>query len=404
MTLKILKTLSGLILIASISIYLVLNNEETVNVYFTESFQQQLPLGVALLISFVVGILIASFAAILYGIRFALKERKYKNTIRNFSELQNMLLAGRSARVGEDFSKALLLFRKAAKYSPEDPIAKIELAKTQLEQKEFSEALKTLDYIRARYPENLEVLTLSGLLNEKLNNKTAAIDNYNLVLERQFSTQASRRAMSLSDELGRYDEALEYAALLERQGFPETEKKSEILFHQIMKNDSEPARYKELKTLLKAYPQCSLVLKELAYLEEKNQNEKEAAQYLLKEAQSAKTLESWDALIAFWLRAKKPENALNIANKAIEESTKNDEKMAAKLAKLRLCLSLGMFDETNSLIEQLQNEMSLLNEETKQAFYYLRSLNAALLGDREFAIENMQKHDSIARNDVQASH
>ena len=70
-------------------------------------------------------------------------------------------------------------------------------------------------------PKNIEVLFRAAELNSRLKNKTAAIDNLALILAQFPSRQAAGLARALSEELGRYDDALEYQEQLEAMGSQE---------------------------------------------------------------------------------------------------------------------------------------------------------------------------------------
>ncbi|MDD4071168.1 MAG: tetratricopeptide repeat protein [Desulfobacterales bacterium] len=81
-----------------------------------------------------------------------------------------------------DLDNALMSLKKAVEKDPESVVLKRELALVYIEQKDSANAMKMIDQILSRHPEDIDTLILSGNLRQSLGDVETAEKNYEKIL------------------------------------------------------------------------------------------------------------------------------------------------------------------------------------------------------------------------------
>ena len=203
------RLLSILILVA-VAVYIVIVNRETATFTLGGSWSTSANLGVLLLSSFSFGILVASIVALFFGFRSWLRERKLYSIDRQRQSFIEGLIKARSISASHEWRKARDYWLSLSRKDPSDIIAQIEISRSLENSGELSEALRAIETVRSSHPENIEVLFRAFELQKQLGNSTAALDNLALILGKQPCLRAASEARTLSENLGRIADALEY--------------------------------------------------------------------------------------------------------------------------------------------------------------------------------------------------
>lgn len=350
---------TAIILLIALTIYLVIANASSVSLVLSPNLTLETPLGVVLVGAFLAGIVTASAVSFLASLRRAVRDRAMRAAHERERKDFEKLLDARAALVSGDLRKARILLERIVKTEPHNLLARLELVSCYEGLNEMDNALSLLDETRTRFPKRIEVLARAAELNEKAGNKTAALDNYQLIIAAAPTRQAVERAMNLAEELGHYGDALDFYNMLGNYEAQDPRDGARIAFKRITNWDNaapEVLRDK-LTALTKTFPQAVEANQYLATLLAREGRIKEAAQQMVKAAKAAGTPEAWHALTLFWLEHKQPENALSAARTAIAEVSR-EHRVAAELILAKLYLDLGRYEEADRLLNQIEQSLA----------------------------------------------
>jgi len=321
--------------------------------------------GVILLGAFFLGVITSTIGAVIFGMRAWVREKKLIHQEKSRMSFFQTIVEARGFISSGEWGKARDLWERfIRKENPEvvDVVARVELAKALEGSGDRLEALRVLDAARANHPENIEVLFTAANLNLALGNKTAALDNLALVLYQHPNRRAAEMARELSEELGRFEDALEYHKLLAKlDGQREADTRlfiARIDYKILLRNfgGSAETLKPQLYSYLKSHPSYAPALERLALLEESEGKIDEAADLFVRAAKASQSPIYWRECVKLWLRNKKPDRAIAAAKTARNE-TSGTLKLNCELDLVRLFISLHMFEEAKKALETLQSSI-----------------------------------------------
>lgn len=365
------KLIVSILLILS-SAYFVAKNGAPISVQLWSSKTIEVQSGVALLVAFLVGMLCASVIGLFFGLRSYLRERALlAQDERRQSYLKTIASARSMAAIGKP-EQALTLWEKVIQKEPNYALARIELAKALQQLGRPAEALKALDEARIKEPENLEVLFTAATLNDQLGNKTAAIDNLAIVLYHNPSKRAAEYACKLSEELERFQDALEYHArvrqlessartkLLSKEEserrWIDTQARLELKLLEKEHPEKSSENLPFFRQLARKYPDSPAVNRVLAAREKSLGNIEQAAQVLVAAAGKSRELPLWLEASELWTENNKPDRAIATLKSAVNEC-KTEKRVQAEIALIRLLMRFEIFDECQQRIERVLGEL-----------------------------------------------
>ncbi|NDC37900.1 MAG: DUF1049 domain-containing protein [Proteobacteria bacterium] len=328
-------------------LYIVLLNRDPVTVHLGRENTISAMSGVVLIATFSLGILLAAFVGVFFGLRSYLREQRL-----HAKERQRKALRYAASR---EWNKARAEYEQLIRRHRHDVISRVELSRVVEGQGDLREALRLVDAARAESPQDVEVLLRAAELNLQLKNKTAATDNLALVLASQPNKYAARLARDLSEELERYDDALEYQEQLDSLGYEgdESERlKSRIRFKKILKEQADQDQLKEALSAFARRESSSPALEKLAELCLEAGDRAEAAQHLAKVARQEGSVEALLRADDLWLELNQPEQALATI-RATAKATDGTARVAVELELIRTLITLRMLDEAKSAITKL---------------------------------------------------
>ncbi|MBX7145499.1 MAG: tetratricopeptide repeat protein [Oligoflexia bacterium] len=351
---RINKLLAAILLISA-ALYIVVLNSSSATIYLGRNWQVSATAGVLFLGLFGLGVIVTAVVASVFGMRAYFRERRLKLSDQNRRSLYEQLIKGRSWAAGGEWEKARHSFEQLLRREPRDILARIELARALSALGEQNEALHVLEEARKTDPNNAEVLFRAAELHHLLGNKTAALDNLSLILNSAQNRRAAALARDLSEDLGRFDQALALQQSIEEISPPSEELRSiraRIELRQITQaaQNTPEQRLHELRTFCRRYPDFIPGLQHLAALEAEQQHVEEAAQALVKGAKASKSSALWNSVSRFWLERGVPERALAAARSATKE-TVGEARLIAELELARIYISLHMFDEARLALD-----------------------------------------------------
>lgn len=381
---RIIKLLSVLLIVA-LALYVVLNNKQEVVVYLSQTQTYSTTLGVAILVFFTTGLLLAIGVASLYGFRAYMKERALINRDKQRQLFLDQLLHARAATEGENWTKAQLLWEQLVKRDPTGIIARLELSKVLERSGDVREALRVVDEARIAHPQNQEVLYRAAELNLKLGNDTLALDNLSVINESALEKRAATVALNLYERSGRIEEAMNLYSKLESSGATQGEDGIRLRYRQLMlrKDETSSEWRNELATFTKKYPQFTPALLEIAEVEKKGGRTESAAQYLNRAAKTDQSLDLYQKVVELWLEKHSPDKALSAAKSARSE-LQGTQKVRAELLVIRLYLRLNMLDDAetalNHFLDLSRGVNAELDSSTLGEYFALRGILLSLRG------------------------
>lgn len=341
-------------------VYVLALNNSTVVIALSDSWVIALTSGQLLISAFVIGLLFSFLFALYLGVRHFLRERGFESRERQRITFYEGMSKARGISASGDYSRAAVEWEKQIKRDPTHSIARVELARCLEMRGEAREALRVLDGARAVESNNIEVLMAAANLHRVLGNRTAAIDNLALVLMHQPTALAALTASQLSEELGRYDDALEYLSRAQQLNVDESKIASErarikyALLLREYSNDSTQL-IDGLRALARQDPPYIPAILKLAECEAARGKTEEAARLELSVSRLTEDSIGWRKAVERWLVLEKPERALAALRSAISESSKRT-RIYAELDLIRLYLILDMFEEAKKALETNQRE------------------------------------------------
>lgn len=362
----ILKALKLFLLIAIIALvaYVINQNPQKISLnYGPGDSLNDYSTGLVLLAVFMLGVLFTSLIAAYFGVKSFFKERKYKKEVRNSQQFFEGVLNARALSASGSWDKSLSLWKKIDKQDPTKTIAKVEIAKSLEGSGQIKEALKVLEEARTINPNNPEVLFTAADLNLKLNNQTAAIDNLSLLLYHNPSAKAAELARDLSKELNRTEDAIEYHKRFKELGGEDKDNLVQadlsLLKLQESNLEDENEKAKELKKLVKKFPNHSPLLNELANIEISRDKLPAAADLIIKSAKLTKDFSGWKKLISMWVEKDQPDKALASAKISIK-NLEEEDKILSEIELTKIYSKLGMHDDSLELINKIQEDITSL--------------------------------------------
>jgi tetratricopeptide (TPR) repeat protein len=345
--------------------YLLAFNRDVVPIYFTADHQYSLSVGVIVLGSFVAGALFAAAIASAFGVvsRWREYQLKKRETIREAFLLT--LTKARSAVAAGDWLKAKSLWTEVLKKDPTLIIARVELAHVLDQLGEPREGLKVLEAARAHDPKNLEVLFRAGELMDKAENASAVLDNMRLILDQQFSVRAANMAARACEQLGRFEDALEYFQQLERANSAPIDASVRVRF-EILKRQKFPSeddrRSAVLDFVRKNQPYAPALEYAAALVKQGGGHASlaEAAQILLKGAKALSSLSLFRETVELWLEYGEEQRALAAARSAQASVPKEDE-IQARLLPIYVHARSGNAQEVFRLFQEFYDSLKATN-------------------------------------------
>ena len=351
MILKTIKIILGLLIILLVS-YFVTQNSQPINVKVAPTYDVDASIGLVLMVVFALGIICASLVAGYLGVKGFFREKGLERRERKIRSYYKGMLEARNHLASKEWKKAKNAWEKIIKTDPTDIISRVELSKSLQGEGKTTEALKVLDKARAADPTNAEVLFRAAELNLELKNKTAAIDNLALILYHHPNKLAATLARDLSEDIGRFQDALEYQKQAESLGSSKDylENRTKLTFKKLCANLEDKPEFKiELEKFVKKNPEYVPALSKLAELEKENDNFDKAAQILVKAAKLDGSDKLWDEAANLWIDNDMPGRAIAAARSATKD-TKGKARLHSEIDLIRMYLSLNMMEEANDAI------------------------------------------------------
>ncbi len=373
--------LIAIFIIIALSLYVVILNRDPLTIRFGTDTSITTASGVVLIGVFCLGILSTATVALYFGMKAWLREKSLISHDKQRQFFLDTILKARGFFSADEFLKAHHLWQQVLKREPANTIALVEQSRCLEQQGLLRDAAKLVDSARAAEPANLEVLFRSAELNLALDNKTAAIDNLALILYNHPTKKAAALARDLSEELGRFEDALEYHRQLEEMtGFDDSYAaiKTNLRFKKLLRDGgTDTLGLKEgLEKFVKDNRDYPPALLKLAALRREAGDIEEAIELMVKAASIDCNLPILRDVMNLWLSLQRPEKALAAGKIAIKDSH-GKEKASATLDLIWLHLQLHMNADAWSLIE---NFPTLLRDEGIAEDYQLLSRFLILKG------------------------
>ncbi len=357
-----LNKLFAILFIVGVSLYFVLLNRENITIYLSPSRSLTTSAGVILIAVFCLGLLMSALVATLFGVKAYLRERGLLNRERQRESFFRDFAEARSFSAAGEWEKAKRLWEQIVRRNPSNGIARIELSRALEHTGNVREALRILEAARAQDSSNLELLLRTASLNAGSGNKTAAIDNLALALYHHPVASAASLARDLSEDLERFEDAIEYQQRYEKLGgtMPSLNDHPtpRLMLKQALKEhrDNHEVLRERLKELSRSFPQFAATFHQLAQLEVKNGDIDGAAQYLVKAAQltpfPSERRHFWLEAMRLWTSHGMPDRAIASARTAVKGS-KDTGRVQAEVDLIELYVVLGLFEEAMRHVEGL---------------------------------------------------
>ncbi len=355
--------LIALALLIAVTLYVTLTNSETATIKLGPSITFTTYAGVIYLGVFFLGCVIASLVALFFGFKSYLRERKLRAAARSHQLFFELFLKARSFMASEEWGAARAIWEQVLHQDPDNTIARVELATCIENLGEPREALRVLDSMRASNHMNAAVLFKAVDLNRKLGNNTAAKDNLALIVQEAPTKRALELARDIAEELGRFDDAMDYHRALEKVGHISEdmiEAKTRISFEQLIRSvENETSLRETLTIFVKKHPQFVPALERLAQLEIARGRLDEGAELLVKAAKlSEGDLSKWDTVIALWLRAapgdvsRRADRAVAAARSATQ-GLHGAKRIDAEFVVAKTLLAVHRADDARTLLENV---------------------------------------------------
>jgi len=387
------------LIIVSLSLYIVLLNHESANFFISSNVKFSASSGVIYISLFTLGIVFTTLVALWFGLKSYLRERRLLSRDKQRHEFYQGMLKARGFVASSEWLRAAEEWQRLIKKDPTNIISHVELSRCLEASGDAREALKVLEAARQVDPTNSEVLFRAAELNNALGNKTAAIDNLVLVLHNHPSKKAASMARALSEELERFSDALEYQNKLESFGISESESEDQnarLEFEKLLfeaRNNSGGLE-NGLKDFLKKYADFVPALDKLAALEAELGKVDEAQQLLIKAAKLSQDPNFWFRSSKLWLKNNQPDRALSAARSATRDTT-GPKRLESELNLIRTLISLNMLTEAKSALEGFtalaQHEKVALTNEQRSNYLAISGLCYNRLGNYDESLKALRE-------------
>jgi thioredoxin-like negative regulator of GroEL len=355
--------LIALALLIAVTLYITLTNSDTATIKLGPNITVTTYAGVIYLGVFFVGCVVASVVALFFGFKSYLRERKLRAAARSHQLFFELFLKARSFMASEEWGAARAIWEQVLHQDPENTIARVELATCIENLGEPREALRVLDSMRASNHMNAAVLFKAVELNRELGNNTAAKDNLALIVQEAPTKRALELARDIAEELGRFDDAMDYHRALEKVGHISEkmiEAKTRISFEQLIRSvENENSLRETLTIFVKKHPQFVPALERLAQLEIARGRLDEGAELLVKAAKlSEGDLSKWNTIIDLWLRtspgdvSRRADRAIAAARSATQ-GLHGAKRIDAEFVVAKTLLAVHRSDDARTLLENV---------------------------------------------------
>jgi tetratricopeptide (TPR) repeat protein len=343
-----------LALTISIAVYIVVVNWQTVTVQFGGSYSFSTALGVVLLLTFAVGFGCALLIGSLFAFRSWLRERSLKQRDQEHDAFLRGLLDARAASALGELERARAAWESLLRKDHTFALVHLELSNVFEAQGDLEQAQAQLEQARQALPQNSEVLMRAATLALKRGNRTVALDNLNILADTRPCKQALTLGLTVAEEAGLYNKALDYLRRLESLGErSEPELSARLLFKKLAAEASNSKDYlTELRELVRKHPAYSGAFEELSRRELELGDVDAAAQALLKAAKLSAAPALWHRTSTLWLKQGQPERALACARSACKE-TRGQVRLKCEFQLAQLYVNLSMFADCEALLAKL---------------------------------------------------
>jgi tetratricopeptide (TPR) repeat protein len=382
------------ILIVGVACYAFYLNPGSITVNFGSAGQLEAPLAIVLLTTFTLGVFVSGLIALFFGIKSHFREKDLRSKEKKRQAFYDAVVKARSLQAAGEVSKGAEAWRLLADREPSNIIAHLEWSRCLEEKGEVREALRVVETIRATESKNVEVLFRAAELSLVLGNKTGALDNVRLVLDHSPTKRAARLARDIAADLGRFEEALEYEAQLERLGGIESSEASDTVakfeYERIVSSQttSDEDTTKALRKFHKSHPDFTPALPNLAHRESAAGNIDEATKLLLRAGKLTGDSRYWHTAAKMWLKRNQPDRALAALRSSVND-TVGEAKVRAELDLVRLYITLQMYSEAEKALAQLElaahRESAHMTTDLSQQFLVLKGLTLTMTGDSQGA-------------------
>lgn len=399
--LKRFNRLIFILIIVAATLYVALLNQEVVTLRLFPDSPITTQLGIIIISAFSCGMLLMSLLALWFGLQSYIRERAYSMKEKERQNFYQNVLKARSFLAAEEWSKAKAAWEQAIRKDPTHIISRVELSRSMQtvngsSNENLLEALRILDSARAKDPKNIEVLFRAAEINLALKNKTAALDNLALIIYEHPVKRALLMARELSEELGRYQDALEYHRKLQAIGEDDQDAFARIKYKQLV-TDNEADRTKlieELRAFIKRNPSHAEGLERLADLEMQLGHRDEAAQLYIKTAKTSPTVKVWQQAARIWVKDNLPDKAIAAA-RSIAADASGEKRIDAEIELIRLYIALNMLEDAKrhceSFLKLGKQEGVTPNKPQMREFLALRGLCYSRLGEHSVTADSLKK-------------
>jgi tetratricopeptide (TPR) repeat protein len=386
------KLLAAFLLVGA-ALYIVLLNSAPATLTLTSSWTITAASGVIYLALFGFGVFCAALIGLFWGLKTYLRERKLKAKLQMVDAFSRGFLQARELNASGEWQRARAAWESLRKKDLGNIISAIELSRALEHCGDMEEGIRILEEVRAKNPTNIEVLFRSAELQRAQGNKTAALDNLNMILSQGPNKRALMLARDLAENLGRVNDALEYQRTLTELGGPREELDSariRLEFRALISSPETPEFKQTVTHFCKRYPHFIPALQHLAQLELEGGNLEEAAHQLVKAAKASQSTALWNEVSRFWIQHQEPQKALAAARTATKE-TSGEARLIAELELIRIQIEMQQLEDAQKLLdgfEELAKKLGVsVAEEIRTRYLTLRGYNFALHNQATASLE-----------------
>ena len=390
-----------IVVVVAVALYIAFLNQEMIAVRPLPGSPIVTHTGIIIIFSFAIGMLLVALVALWFGLQSYLRERSVMIKEKARQSFYENIIRARSFSASEEWRKAQTAWEEAIRKDPTHIIARVELSKTMQflngnSSADLLEALRVLDAARAQDPKNTEVLFRAAEINIALNNKTAALDNLALIIYEHPIKRALIMARDISEELKRYQDALEYHKKLDAIGEDDDEALARIRFKQLVhENQTDRSKlHEELKTFIKRNSSHAEALQHLGELELEAGRKDEAAQLLIRSAKITGSKKTWQKAARIWIKNHAPDKAIAAA-RSIAADAKGEMRIDAEIELIRLYIALNMLEDAKKHCDSfmsISKEQSIIPSKDKMREYYaLCGICHSRLGEHKATADSLKK-------------
>lgn len=352
MSKRLVRFLLVLLIVGLISLIFLLNPQET-TVFFGRGEQYRGPMALVLIVTFLCGSIFTAALAFIVQFRLSLinwRERQLNKLQReHLKELVNV----RELCALQNWDAAKSALGKILREDPENPVARMLLA-TALEATEGRiPALRVIEEGRGKELSSAELYLKAAELQEKEGNLTAALDNYNLLLQKDPNSRVVlREAVRVAQALGDLYRALNYqerlVRVVERSRYNEEQLRLAAIELEVLKRLPESEQDGALDQLLRRHRDFAPALDFRGNRALERGDLDRATKDLVLAYTSSGEVGYLDTIACAWISRGEPERAIRVVRGAIKERSSP----AARVFLAALLGSLGMIEQCERELEE----------------------------------------------------